>query len=560
MAILKHRNKGEASSLLIVTEKRVWFWVGTYVRLSILPHQISQQDWISVYKETVKLLQVYDFAELGEKKLFDIQIPVYVKSEEHEEPSRYWRTCGNLGSKKFAETFRLYSDIKMYREAAPTSNNETDILKGYESSVVVFNAKTQGYPYHLYILAIAMLIESRFPKFASVSGDIDHLQCVKAKQWADTHLSTPIKLPVRVDPRQLLNRFSPKNESEKIELVEKWTIADQEKILELVYTYSDKETFHKWIKEKLVKYSSPTQIGAVKLLVYYLNLVRDVNSLFSMACKEEDGPKYIPEEMLRAITLTWVSIPPQNYDFLKAFRKIEGHPAIVERTFGMMVMDIKFPGREIKTYIPLNEVVENFTNCYPEWDNKANLLLQQGNSRMEEELQEFYRSIAPMLALNNEKENEGSFLDNEDAFLYFNNHSVLLSEEQDFHLKTVAYSIEKFLTKNPEIKERLYGYDIGSMKLILGKMLTEKFRMFLTDDAWLWIKGIREEEFIMTLLAKLILDDSYNFKIKANNYRLLRGMFENKLITEKITEYRKDPKVITHIQEMIDKEKNTNEG
>ncbi|RAM55542.1 beta-xylosidase [Bacillus subtilis] len=92
------------------------------------------------------------------------------------------------------------------------------------------------------------------------------------------------------------------------------------------------------------------------------------------------------------------------------------------------------------------------------------------------------------------------------------------------------------------------------------EMLTEKFRMFLTEDAWLWIEGIREEEFIITLLAKLILDDSYNFKMKANNYRLLRGMFENKLITEKITEYRKDPRVITHIQEMIDKEKNTNEG
>ncbi|WP_328824065.1 hypothetical protein [Niallia circulans] len=531
--------------------------MGTYVRLYILPHQISQQDWISVYKETVKLLKAYDFADLGEKKLFDIKFPVYVKSEEHEEPSRFWRTCGNLGSKKFAETFKLYSNIKMYREAAPASNNETDILKGYESSVVVFNAKTQGYPYHIYILAIAMLIESRFPKFASVSGDIDHLQCVKAKQWADTHLSTPIKLPIRVDPRQLLNRFSPKNESEKIELIEKWTIADQEKILELVYTYSDKETFHKWIKEKLVKYSSPTQIGAVKLLVYYLNLVRDINSLFSMACKEEGGPKYKSEEMLRAITLTWVSIPPQNYDLLEAFRKIEGHPAIVERTFGMMIMDIKFPGREIKTYISLNEVVEKFTNCFPEWDNKASLLLQQGNSKIEEELQEFYRSIAPMLALNNEKGSEGSFLDNEDAFLYFNNHSVLLSEEQDFHLKTVAYSIQKFLTKNPEIKERLYGYEIGSMKLILEKMLTEKFRMFLTEDAWLWIEGIREEEFIMTLLSMLILDDSYNFKMEANNYRLLRGMFENKLITEKITEYRKDPRVITHIQEMVDKEKNT---
>ncbi len=156
----------------------------------MLPEEISQQDWKSVYKETVILMQAYDFAELKEKNLFDTQIPVYVKSKEHEEPSRYWETCGDLGSKKFAETFILYSDIKMYRDAAPSTNNETDILMNSESSVVVFDSKTQGYPYHLYILAIAMLIESRFPKFASVSGDIDYLQCIKAKEW-QTLISQP---------------------------------------------------------------------------------------------------------------------------------------------------------------------------------------------------------------------------------------------------------------------------------------------------------------------------------------------------------------------------------
>ncbi|MDI7744048.1 hypothetical protein QMK38_18725 [Lysinibacillus fusiformis] len=532
--------------------------MGTYIRLSVLPHRISQKDWKRVYKETVILMQAYDFAEIKEKKLFDTQIPVYVKSKEHEEPSRYWETCGDLGSKKFAETFILYSDIKMYRDATPSTNNETDILMNSESSVLVFDAKTQGYPYHLYILAISMLIESRFPKFASVSGDIDHLQCVKAKEWADTHLSTPIKLPLRVDPQQLLNRFFPKSEREKIELIERWTIADQEKIMEIIYKNSDKETFHNWIKEKLVKYSSPTQIGAVKLLVYYLNLVKELDSLFLMACKEEGGPKYNPEEMLRAITLTWVSIPSQKHDFLEAFRKIEGHPTIVERKFGMMVMDIKFPGREIRTYIPLTEVVEKLTSYFPDWEKKARLLLQQENSRIEEELLEFYKSIAPMLALNNKKDSQGSYLDNEDALLYFDNHSVLLTEKQDFHLKTVAFSIEKFLRKNPEIKERLYSYEIESMKLILGEMLTEKFQMYLTEDAWLRLEGVLEEEFIITLLAKLILDDFYNLKRKADDYKLLRGMFENKLITERITKYRNDPEAITYIQEMIDKEKNNN--
>lgn len=43
-----------------------------------------------------------------------------------------------------------------------------------------------------------MLIESRLPKKSLVSGNIDYAQCVKAKQWTDQFLSSPIEIPVQL--------------------------------------------------------------------------------------------------------------------------------------------------------------------------------------------------------------------------------------------------------------------------------------------------------------------------------------------------------------------------
>jgi hypothetical protein len=153
----------------------------------------------------------------------------------------------------------------------------------------VFSSKTQGYKYHLYILAIAMLIESRLPNKALVSGDIDYEQCVKAKKWADQFLSSPIEIPVRVDVDKLVSRTAHfKNEIEQVQFINKWLIADQEEKFKIIYSSFSRNTFLEWFGNELKLYSSPNQLGALKLQIYYLNVVADLNGLLFISCKYEE--------------------------------------------------------------------------------------------------------------------------------------------------------------------------------------------------------------------------------------------------------------------------------
>ncbi|MFD1065476.1 hypothetical protein [Oceanobacillus locisalsi] len=71
----------------------------------------------------------------------------------------------------------------------------------------LFDGKTQGTPYHKYILAIACLFESRFPEKVLVRGDITIDQMHDAIEWANTILNKPVQLTERADSEKLLKRI-----------------------------------------------------------------------------------------------------------------------------------------------------------------------------------------------------------------------------------------------------------------------------------------------------------------------------------------------------------------
>lgn len=527
--------------------------IGTYVRLSILPYKIPQEEWKKVYYESLQLLNAYSFADVRDRTFCGTNVKAYVKSQEiREEAANHWNTCGDLESKKYGETFRLYNDIKMYQKSVPSleDSNSCDILFNDQHIVYVFDNKTQGFPYHLYILAIAMLIESRFPKFVLVEGNIDEKQCLKAKQWADKYLSSPINLPVRVNRKALLSRLKDNSgELERVNFLEKWLIDDPENFFELIYKQFSKETFRQWFISKLNSYGSPSQIGAIKLLIYYLNNVKDLDTLLYTACKDTDGPKFSEEEMIKALAKTWVCLPRGEFSFLSVFNKVEGHPTIIEREFGMVVMDLKFSGREINTYIPLNELSDQIARHFSISRASVESILKKENSNITKQLKEFNKLIGPVLTLSQNNSEEKMFLDDEDALLYFNADTILLTDDQEFLLESLAFSIHSFLKEYHELKEKVFG-SLDKMKLILAKMVFEKSHLILTEEAWRWIDECDNKDIITTLLAKLLVDDFFEAKFK-NNPSLLKGMFENKMLTVKITEYRNDSNVIQSMNEML---------
>jgi hypothetical protein len=167
-----------------------------------------------------------------------------------------------------------------------------------------------------------------------VGGNIDYKQCLRAKEWADKHLTAPIDIPVRVDYPALLSRFSHiKDEHDKIKILEKWLISDQEKLFEIIYDNFSIKSFHSWYLAELKEFSSPFQLGFTKLLISYLNKAKDIKTLIHLSCIHDEGPKHSFEDMVIAVARTWVCIPREKFAFLEVYEKVEGHPIIIERQF-----------------------------------------------------------------------------------------------------------------------------------------------------------------------------------------------------------------------------------
>lgn len=191
--------------------------MGIYVHLYIMPHKINPKKWKEVYEESLLLLKADPDGAMGLKhKDFGFASLLYysraIESDIDKPDQRHWHVVGDMKSKKSAESFLMYYDLNHYRKKiGKPERSRNDILyskaRDKGNYTTVFSSKTQGYPYHYFILAVASLVESRFPSFALATGDIDRNDSEKAVSWANSILKDKIDVPVCTDNARLRLRL-----------------------------------------------------------------------------------------------------------------------------------------------------------------------------------------------------------------------------------------------------------------------------------------------------------------------------------------------------------------
>lgn len=202
--------------------------MGIMIFLDIMPHHIQEAEWEKVYEETLDLINAFPFLDnVFDDVSYDCNWKYTERTREREirfaNDQIGWHTFGDEESMKTAESFFLVRDLNYYRKKSSRNGNCDDILfskiDNYPginehldyfnvNEVTVFDSKTQGEPFHIPMLAIACLIESRFPKYAIVSGDIPIGQMKHAIDWANSILKHPISLTERADNEKLLERVN----------------------------------------------------------------------------------------------------------------------------------------------------------------------------------------------------------------------------------------------------------------------------------------------------------------------------------------------------------------
>lgn len=193
--------------------------MGIFIYMSV-SQSVTPKEWAGVYQETLRLVKAFPLAERREVPVRGIPTTCLVRSEECESPWGWnrdettigWFADGDYEYLRTAECYFLPRDL--IAEGQSGKGAPDAMLGSYDwdgdgddRCYSLWDAKTQGEPYHMYLLAIACLIESRLGRKAYVYGDITKGQCERAVRMANDHLDTKIHTPDRCDRDRLLARI-----------------------------------------------------------------------------------------------------------------------------------------------------------------------------------------------------------------------------------------------------------------------------------------------------------------------------------------------------------------
>lgn len=491
--------------------------MGIYIRLSIQPHKISSEAWRSAYEETLVVLRESPVELMGMKSQSSkiCNRTVYTRDIENDPEdfcSRHWHIVGDYGSRETAESFEMYCDLKYYRRnidrrsnrKEPSSHILVSIASEASDDTNLFDNKTQGYPYHLPLLAVAMLVEDRFPNHAFVHGDINIQQALAAQEMLREILGREIALPICVDAPRLFKKLQEYYSGESIfshfsELYRGSLSEEMSVALEL----SDRNEFIDWFLEKFNGYCSPSQWGVIDLLSAWLSATKDLKTLCELACFHEKGPHYDPVEFASAIASTWVTIPPANKGDVYSQSSL-GVDTVASQLESVILDLGGFRGRKISVYMNENYVLNMLSEMFPDQE-------EQIKTKFLAEVQEIKERVEEMVAVERKREEvQGTVTTLADPERG-NGHSFLvtdafddLSKNQIGLLRGMAQTLARL---RREIQERRPDYFEGTLEKFRTRVCQKTAETIILDEtAWEWLENEEDPNLLQLLMTSLLID------------------------------------------------------
>jgi hypothetical protein len=528
--------------------------MGVYISLAIMPSRINHEEWRETYEETLALLQGYSGEMMGiqREQINAAERRVYSRQIEHhvDDPKqRHWHVVGDFASKESGESFIFYYDLDHYRARGSRTKSDDEIDDLVVNIITekggycdVFSDKTQGCPYHIPLLAVAMLVEDRFPKHAHASGDIDIHQAKQAQAFAKTVLKREIALPLAVDAPRLFKRVqSHFLGKEALAHFERLFRGDSNSSFETLYKMSDRAIFTPGFLDDLQHYKSPTQLGVIDLCMKWLNATRDLRTLCELACLHEDGPKFDPVQFADALASTWISIEESLRGVMTAFRKPKGATDTVATQFGSILFDMGgLKGRSMRFYMDEKQVLETLSELFPRHAKLIENVFTTETEKIRKNLADSQKGVEELVRRSDEEPEPGdgsSFM-----LLKSTGH---LSKNQRIMLESMAYALSLTRTKFQEEDPEIFQDPSEQMREKIVR-ISHHQGITLTEDAWKWIDNEKDAELLrFVLMLVLIKNDEQRF------WNMRKGLLEKRNLCQAVLEMTHDQKLLAKIAEKI---------
>ena len=361
--------------------------MGIRIFLTAKGADITPEFWERVYNESLVLLDSFParLTRLEAQKIGDEKRYVYTPDivRKRDTPAEHWTVSGDMTTRQEAESFDLcrHHASQFADEYGSGDSNGYDVLWAepddefedfYGNGRLLWDSKTQGCLYHIAILAVGMLIESRCPRSAYVIGDIDRSQAEQAKEWADALLEKPIDLPVCVDADRLFRRTLEMYTHERQAFRRFSTLFRGEpgEVWPAIVRNVESSGVRECLIEGLEDFESIGSRGASENVIGYLEATGDIAGLIETVGEITSrgnvaSEEYSIEALLRSLCAYSVTIPLEE----RTLPRPVGLPPLPAdesdedswKTF--VTLALSLPTTEF--YIPADQLLEHFSKTQP---------------------------------------------------------------------------------------------------------------------------------------------------------------------------------------------------
>lgn len=331
---------------------------------------VTKEEWEKVYEETLILVKAFPLADKGfityAGKKVVCAVPTKEQIQEHGEIG--WCASMDYDTLKWAESYYLprdlVSDNKVNLDAGDAMMGALPAYMNYDwkedrfhNTYSLWGAKTQGEPYHMYLLAIACLIEDRLGEKAFVYGDITQGQCQKAVKMANQHLENPIRVPARCEMERLYRRVwkLPLEEKEKVAVFKEFYLGVQDGSFgDFVKAHFSESALLEYWKERFSKSNIGT-IGFGKNIKEYLSFGLELEKLCKIvSIKDKEGNAQY-EKFIRAVMDSKIHLKEKNTEDYLDIQQNAEQPYSIWTLFAGVVFGSAH-NLKVNRYIPIEEV------------------------------------------------------------------------------------------------------------------------------------------------------------------------------------------------------------
>jgi hypothetical protein len=509
--------------------------MGLTIRVTINPDAITAEEWAAVYEESLLLLEKFPvpLMRLVEEARHEQKCYVYTPAIVEGRGTSYenWRISGDLVSYQHGETFDLHRDrAREFRERR--NEDDRDVLwadgddlhdptgNGYR----LFGGKTQGYPYHLAVLAVAILLESRFSQRAFVFGDIERFQVEQMVQWANAILATPVVEPVCFDGERLYHRLTALYSDPALVIARFKTLflgTEEEAFAWLLRLADESAVIHDF-KTDLRHYQSLNQIGVIKLISKFLSVTPDLPRLIALVLAanqiEPERKPFTLQELLKVLCQHFVTITPADREPLDLFIRKADTLLNIQDTFMQIFLNFGGAPSVIDYFMESASLLDHFAAHAPKQRARFRKIITEAEQLCRERLQEVQDLINQLEKAEAARTEEGadeqanaqsaseltaaSFALPGAAYIL---QQVYRQQEHFPEVKTLATALGQPLQKIMQTHADLFSVVDRDLLLTLLTRATYEQQIILRASAWQRIDQERDLTILRRLLALTLI-------------------------------------------------------